>query len=400
VDALLILGALLLGLLGFVWLVMRGVATSLVWGWIAALPLVNLIFVVCHWQRARQPVGLCCLGLIPLLVALVLIAHQDPQRLQAILELQWLQTPPTELQIKLNGQFNSEPFSPQQGTFADGVLSLREGTDFFARRELLIRGLPLGKQEIVLDVLPSDQQPLPEVEINWWSPDQALPQARRLTTGYSLHLDLQPLGVNRLAGSFHLVMPPPLKTSLSGRIEVFRKGLRFQEGGVNRQLDSRDTLAFVLDDYLQRRFACRDVQLIALPPLLMASSPLVLDIEARIKGELQHLSLSLIKNERSGWTVVGDDVSHWPSIAASPALGAESAQGRDIFSLVMLLADSGRYVNQPLRILSDSGILAQGDFVELDGEGMIVLRQRLNGSGEARFAVSPERVSHIELLGR
>ena len=404
-DALLILSALLLTFLGLTWLTMRGFSTSLLWGWVALLPGLNLLFVFAHWRRAAQPVGLCALALIPLLSGLVLIAHQDPQRLQAIIELQWLHQAPAELSgMKLKGRLNGELFSPQQGEFLDGVLSLRDGEQAYLSRELRIRGLPLGKQAVVIDVLPTDQGPLPEVEISWLEADQDLPQSRRLAAGYSLHLDLQPVADGRLLGDLHFVMPASFSTSLSGQVEVLRNGLVFREGRIDRRLDSRDTLAYVLDDYLQRRFATADVQLSQLPLLELPAKAIDLEVVARVKGQIQQVSLRLNKDKQTGWLVQGDNY---------PALGSEldsaepdnpvpgqaqlAAKAAD-FSLLMLLSDAERYLDHSLRIHSNSGTLAQGRFVGLNEEGMIVLHQRLTGAGEAHFTVSPDRVSRVELV--
>ena len=47
-DALLILGGLLLILAGLVWLVMLAFSTSLLWGWGSLIPPVTLIYVLRH----------------------------------------------------------------------------------------------------------------------------------------------------------------------------------------------------------------------------------------------------------------------------------------------------------------------------------------------------------------
>ncbi|SDH01481.1 hypothetical protein SAMN05216588_102127 [Pseudomonas flavescens] len=411
-DALLILGGLLLIIVGLVMLVMRGFATSLLWGWACLLPPLTLLFIVCHWRRARHALVCCALGMIPLVVGLAVMAGQDPQRLEAIIGLEWL-TPekpaPGELHTQLYGQLNGEPFVPLEGELTDGVLSLREGQDFFARRELIIRGLPPAVDGLRLDVLPGDQGPLPEIELNWLLPDQDLPEARQLQGGYTLHLDLQPEAPNRLVGEFHLVLPAQFETTLSGKVEVFRNGLRYQQGRVDRRIDSRDTLAYILTDYLQRRFTTRDVQLSPLPAASLTGSNLMLDVSVRIDGREQRLPVSLSKHPETGWRVDDDRFAELPAaLAPEPAATAVQPAAprqpdppqdpRRDFSLVRLLSEPQRYVNQPMRVVSDKGSAAQGQFVGLDEQGQIILRQRLNGSGEARFALSPADVVDIELL--
>ncbi|TBU71042.1 MFS transporter [Pseudomonas daroniae] len=411
-DALLILGGLLLILVGLVLLVMRGFATSLLWGWACLLPPLTLLFIVAHWRRAKHALACCALGMIPLVVGLAVMAGQDPQRLEAIIGLQWLQPEkqaPGELHIQLNGQLNGEPFAPKEGELTDSVLSLREGQDFFARRELIIRGLPLAADGLRLDVLPDDQGQLPEIEFSWLLPDQDLPEARQLKGGYTLHLDLRPEEPNRLVGDFHLVLPPQFETTLSGKVEVFRNGLRYNEGKVDRTVDSRDTLAHILTDYLQRRFATRDVQLEPLPASAVAGSNLMLEVQARVDGREQRLSVSLSKHPQLGWRVDDDRFAELsaaskqmpvaaPAQPAAPSQPAPQQDPRQDFTLVRLLSEPQRYVNQPMRVFSEKGNSAQGQFAGLDEQGQIILRQRLNGSGEARFALSPTDVVHVELL--
>jgi len=413
-DALLILGGVLLILCGLVWLVMRAFSTSLLWGWGSLIPPVTLIYVLRHWARARSPLGLSGLGVIPLVVGLTLLASQDAQRLQALLSLQWLQgevPAPAELAIDLRGELYGRPFQPQQGELIDGVLSLREGRDFFAQSELIIR-LPQAQPGAVrLDVLPADEGALPEVEISWLLPEQELPEARRLSRGYTLHLNLQPLPPNKLVGDFHLVLPPHFKTSLSGTLELFSNGLRYKGTTVDRTVDSTDTLAYVIHDYLQRRFATREVQLDALPMPRFPAKQLDLSVRAQIDGQWQELPVLLNKQENRGWGVAAD---HFPALpAAAPATPSSApTQARSEaperssrpldrrlrFSLEALLRSPNRYQNLTMRVQTERGNSAEGRFQGIDADGRILLRQRLSGQGEVSYRLRPEEVSRIELL--
>jgi len=410
-DALLILAGLLLILIGLVLLVMRGFATSLLWGWACLLPPLTLLFIVRHWRRAKQALGCCALGMIPLIVGLAVMAGQDPQRLEAIIGLQWLQPEQQasgELDIQLHGQLNGEPFAPQEGELIDGVLSLREGQDFFARRELSIRGLPVGADGLRLDVLPDDPGQLPEIELSWLLPDQDLPEARQLKGGYTLHLDLRPEEPNRLVGEFHLVLPAQFQTTLTGKVELFRNGLRYQQGKMDRTVDSRDTLSYLITDYLQRRFATRDVQLAPLPLHDVTTSSLALDVQARVGGQEQRLPVRLSKHPQLGWRIDDDrfpelsrkDDSAPSAAATKSVVSPPPAQpdARPELTLARLIAEPARYVNQPMRLFSEKGSAVQGQFAGVDEQGQLVLRQRLNGSGEARFTIAPADVVHVERI--
>lgn len=415
-DALLILGGLLLILAGLVWLVMRAFGTGLLWGWASLLPPFTLLYVLRHWRSARQALGLSALGFIPLIVGLSLLASQDSQRLHALLSLQWLKPEvqaPAELSIALHGELHGQPFLPQQGELLGSVLSLREGQDFFASRELIIRLPQPVTGALRLDVLPGDQGPLPEIEVSWLLPEQELPEARRLSHGYTLHLDLQPLPPNKLAGDFHLVLPAQFKTTLSGRVEVFRNGLRYRDGKVDRHVDSSDTLTYVIEDYLQRRFATRAVQLGDLPALPLPADSFELTVEAQINGQAQRLPMRLNKSASRGWVVEADRFAPLPErTVVTPALqtqvtpmqAASSARisrpldRRLRFSLEGLLRSPSRYENLSMRVSTARGNTAQGRFQGVDPQGRLVIRQRLSGSGTASYTLRPEEISTIELL--
>lgn len=415
-DALLILGGLLLILAGLVWLVVRAFDSGLLWGWASLLPPLTLAYVLRHWRSARQAVALIGLGFIPLVVGLTLLASQDASRLEAIFGLKWLEpevSAPAELAIDLHGELNGRPFAPQQGELIGNLLSLRDGQDFFARSELLIRLPQPVEGPVRLDVLPGDEGPLPEVEVSWLQLEEELPEARRLSRGYTLHLNLQPLPPNKLVGDFHLVLPPRFKTTLSGRVELFSNGLRYRKGKVDRRVDSIDTLAYVIEDYLQRRFATRLVQLGELPSVTLPAASVELQVEARINGRLQRLPLRLDKDAARGWAVAGD---HFAAVAEAPGATIASqasaepanAQGgervsrpldrRLRFSLESLLRSPSRYQNLAMRVSTERGNTAEGRFQGIDTGGRIVLRQRLSGTGEASYSLRPEEVRRIDLL--
>lgn len=410
-DALLIIGGLLLMLTGLVWLVMRAFSTSLLWGWGSLIPPITLFYVLRHWAKARSALMLVGLGIIPLVVGLTLLANKDAERLAAILRLDWLKAEekaPAELAIELRGELNGEPFQPQQGELIDGVLSLREGSDFFALREINIRLAKLSGDEVRVDVLPQDSGDLPEIELSWLLPEQDLPEARRLNHGYTLHLDLRPEAPNRLIGDFHLVLPPRFKTSLSGRVELYRDGLRYRDGRVDRSYDSTDTIAHVLHDYLQRRFATAQVDSLKLPVFRFTGEPLDLQVEARIDQRLEQLPVRLIKHVGQGWGVEGDHYA--PLAVASPAPKVSSASTEEVpvnrpldrrqrFSLARLQRNPEQYRNLLMRLSRTTGGTVEGRFAGLDADGSVRLNQQLgSGGGQASFSFKPEEIASLQLL--
>ncbi|MCY1399727.1 hypothetical protein D9M71_147900 [compost metagenome] len=411
----LILGGLVLILAGYVWFVILAFGCSLLSGIASLVPPFALWPLLRHWSLLRRAVVLGALGWIPLVVGLTLLASHDSARLEAILGLDWLRPAPTtqaELAIDLRGEFRGEPFVPAQAELIDGVLSLREGGDFYARRELRISLPAQPDGPLRLDVLPGDRGTLPEVEINWLEPDRDLPEARRLARGYTLRLDLAPEPPNRLRGEFHLVLPAEYRTALSGQVELYTDRLRYRDGQVDTRFDSPDTIAYVLRDYLQRRFARSDIQLTRLPRLDLRRHQLSVPLAFSVDGQPEWLRVDLYRSASRGWAVRDD---HYPKPAPAepvapvaiaddkPAAAGNPppeppAQGA--LTLERLRAAPQHFVNQRIRVVTQRGGTAEGAFAGLDSEGRIIIRRLLGGAGEASYSLHPSDITHIELLPR
>lgn len=407
-DTLLILAGLLLILAGYVWLIILAFERGPLWGFACLLPPLAPLFLARHWNHGRKALALGALGGIPLVVGLAMLASTDSARLEAILRLQWLRNEAVvpELAIALHGELDGKPFAPQQAELIDGVLSLREGEDFYARRELQIRLRQPVTGALRLDVLPEDKGALPEVEISWLAPDSDLPQARRLSRGYSLHLDLQPEAPNRLRGVFHLVLPTEYRTSLSGEIELYTDRLRYRNGVVDTHYDSLDTLAYVVRDYLERRFPENVVALAPLPHVDLQRHELALQVVFTLDGRTEQLELSLQRSDNRGWAVRED---HYPkrsarplaSKTAEPMAAASVPAPRSAYGLLpleRLQADPQRFINRSMRVTTESGRSAQGIFTGIDREGRLVIRQVLSGPGEASYSLRPDEIVTVELL--
>ncbi|HCF2411238.1 MFS transporter [Pseudomonas paraeruginosa] len=408
-DALLILGGLLLMVAGYIWVIVLAFGTGLLWGYGSLLPPVALAYIGVHWRTARKGVGLAALGCIPLVVGLALLANHDAARLEAILSLRWLKPeakPPAELAIVLRGEFNGRPFMPQSGELIDGVLSLRQGHDFYAQRELQIRLPAQPTGPLRLDVLPEDGGALPEIELSWLLPEQDLPEARRLARGYTLHLDLEPKAPNRLAGEFHLSLPSDYRTTLSGHLELYTDRLRYRYGKIDLGYDSDDTVALVLRDYLQRRFANRDVSLVRAPSWRAASRARPLRVEALVGGRSEVLELTLERNARREWAVRGDDFAELPAeqapalLVAAPEPQVPPAPRNAELDLETVQVEPERYRQRLVKATTLRGRIAEGRFTGLDGEGRLVIRREMPGAGEASYLLRPAEIARLELLER
>lgn len=412
-EALLILGGLLLIVAGAVWLVVLAFGTSLLWGVGSLLPPLTLAYIVRHWKAARRAIAFSALGFIPLIVGFSLLASRDPERISAIFSMEWLRPEKTleqpDLSFVLRGEIDGRPFNPQTGSFTGGVLRLSQGDALFASQEVKIR---LGEHQggpIRVDILPQDLNPSASVEISWMRPEQLLPEARRIENGYTLHLDLQPVSPNKLAGDVHLVLPAHYGTSISGSIELFTDQLRYRAGQVDLRHDSLDTLAYVARDHLQRRFGTADVEILSVTPVTFPATALTIEAESRINGQPGPHELTLQKTEQ-GWGVKGDSfpplavkadtslevtaaTQPAPSISAPPA-----ADRRSQFSLERLLAEPTRYEHLRVRAYTERGGAAEGRFVGVDGDGNLAIRRLHKGPGEVTYNLAPADVVMVELL--
>lgn len=415
--ALLILGGVLLIVLGLIWLIVLAFGVSLLWGVGSLLPPILLVFVIRCWKVARKAVVFIALGFVPLIVGVTQLASIDAARVESLLNLSWLQNPnagQAGTQIELNGELYGQPFRPQYGELIDGVLLLREGKDFFAQRELRI-ALPPGTvvtaEGLRLDVLPQDLGELPEIEIMWLLPEQPLPEARRISRGYTLHLDLQPQAPNVLVGNFHLVLPPQFKTSMSGEIQLLANRLHYSDGEVDRSYDDVSTLEYVVYDYLERRFNQDGIVVEPFATPEGFSAPLPISIRAYIGGELHTLPLNLVKDAQARWAVEGDQYPARSAQAVQDILVAavveQAAQAQKVvrsvdrrvrFSLQRLLVNPAQYQYLQVHVETVQGNQVKGRFIGLDSEGALIISRELKAPGTVSFALLPAEISRITLL--
>jgi hypothetical protein len=417
--ALLILGGFLLIGLGLLWLIVIAFKVSLLWGFGSFFPPIMLLFIVRCWSVARKAVMFTALGVVPLTAGVTQLASEDASKIDALLSLSWLQ--PTvedthaKMRFDLHGELYGQSFQPHYGELIDGVLVLREGRDFFAQRELRIT-LPrnLASQamkRLRLDVLPQDIDDLPEIEIMWLQAGQALPEARRINRGYTLHLDLFGQPPNTLQGDFHLVLPPHFKTSVSGDVLLLTDRLQYIAGKVNRQYDAISTLEYVIEDYLQRRFAVDSVRIEPLETPLPLVSPIDIAVTADVSGQQRTAFARLIKDTKVGWVVAGDQYPEYVAPSQSSAstaneeraipmsLNAQNRNDRRIgFTLQRLLLNPAQYQNVQVQVQTTQGNQVVGRFMGLDTENALIIEREVKAPGRVSFTLLANEISQITLL--
>lgn len=416
--ALLILGGFLLIGLGLLWLVVLAFKVSLLWGFGSFFPPVTLLFIVRRWTAARKAVMFTGLGLVPLTAGMTQLANEDAAKFTALWQLSWLQpaaeTRQAKVDIDLHGELYGQVFQPQHAELINGVLVLREGRDFFAQRELRIV-LPsnlasqIGKT-LRLDVLPQDSGDLPEIEIMWLQADRLLPQARRISRGYTLHLNLLRQPPNTLQGDFHLVLPPHFKTAMSGNVQLLTDRLHYIDGRVDRHYDAISTLEYVVEDYLQRRFAVDSVRVEPFETPMPLVSPIDITVTADISGQQRTAFARLIKDATAGWMVAGDQYPSYVAQAPSAAtVSAEDIAGlqrnnklrsdrRQGFTLQRLLLNPAQYQNLQVQVQTTQGNQVTGRFVGLNTEGILIIERVIKAPGTVSFSLDPNEIQQMSLL--
>lgn len=416
--ALLILGGFVLIALGLLWLVALAFQVSVLWGVSSLFPPMLLVFVIRCWSVARKAVIFTALGCVPVVAGFTQLSSQQPERVDALLNLSWLQPVAGEsapVHINLHGELYGQPFKPHYGELLDGVLVLREGDDFFAQRELRIT-LPAqliskDPDTLRLDVLPQDTGVLPDVEIMWLQAQHRLPEARRINRGYTLYLDLHREAPNTLRGGFHLVLPTRFKTSMSGEVQLKTDHLNYVDGKVDRQFDAVSTLEFVLKEYLQRRYRAEQVHIEPFVTPTRLTAPLTIKLTAHTDGLRRTESVRLVKNNETGWQVAGEQYPQYfaqaKSSSAQAKVSAEQAGSlattpavdrRIGFSLQRLLVNPLDYLHLTVHIVTSRGNQVTGRFMGLTAEDTLIISREVQAPGSITFTVLPTEVEQITLL--
>ncbi len=153
------------------------------------------------------------------------------------------------------GRLQGRDFRVKGATIENGILSLRQGEDFFADRELLIflflddREIPSGRR---FDV-GADAQPgtlTPHLHIKWRDDAEQMPETNIVMNEYRMTLEFGQEADRKLPGRIELTVPGQPATKVSGRFEADVKGLIIREGVADLGVDSFDVLRFLAERYV------------------------------------------------------------------------------------------------------------------------------------------------------
>lgn len=218
-EALMILAGGLLLVVGWLWLVIAAIRLS-VGRMLLALFLAPLTLVLRGRGYPTWPRVLLLLGIVSLVIGVLELQRQQPERLALLLSGGWSVDAPTA--SDLQGTIMGQPFVPERILWRGEDLVFEEGPPERLRRSLTIRFADAGSllQEPVIQRLPGDEGAWPELVLQWYSGALAAPGLRKVLDDYSLSLDFAEPVQGQVEGRIHLHLPTIYSTWLTGRVEL------------------------------------------------------------------------------------------------------------------------------------------------------------------------------------
>lgn len=127
------------------------------------------------------------------------------------------------------GRLHGEPFRIEGAVLQGGVLSLRQGSDFFADLEfklfLFVDG-PGRLENQGLDILDEENPPtktVPHVYMSWKPDPKSLPKTKTWTGDYVIRLHFGQVKNGRLPGEIYLCLPDLKQSFVAGTFNAVLK---------------------------------------------------------------------------------------------------------------------------------------------------------------------------------
>lgn len=157
------------------------------------------------------------------------------------------------------GIIHGKTFIVENGTFKEGVLTLRQGKDFFPDIAITLFLDPRQKQELpsgkTITVTPkSPQSPsVPTVLIKWKDGQEKMPNSSEwFRREYAMTLAFGAESGNKLPGKINISLPDSMHSYLAGTFTVDIEGFKFNNGQPDLTTDSFTTFEYVAKEYLEK----------------------------------------------------------------------------------------------------------------------------------------------------
>ena len=153
------------------------------------------------------------------------------------------------------GRLHGRDFRVEGAAIEGGILSLRQGEDFFADRELMVflflddREIPAGRRFEVGSVAQRGSL-TPHLHLKWRDDVEQMPDTHIVMNDYRMTLEFGDVTGRTLPGWIELEIPGQPATRVSGGFEAAVKGLILDERGADLGVDSFDVLRYVAERYV------------------------------------------------------------------------------------------------------------------------------------------------------
>jgi len=126
-------------------------------------------------------------------------------------------------EIIASGKIHGEDFTVENAKIKAGILTLRQGEDFFADREVMIF-LFLGKDEKpdgrTFHVSRESNVGAPHIHMKWKEKNGKVPETEMFIKDYAMRLELGTREGGKLPGRIYLALPDTSKSFVAGRFDA------------------------------------------------------------------------------------------------------------------------------------------------------------------------------------
>lgn len=167
------------------------------------------------------------------------------------------------------GVIHGKTFIVERGTFEEGVLTLRQGKDFFADIEIILflsprqkHELPAGKT-ITVTSESAKNESVPAILIKWKEGNEKMPKSSEwFRRDYTMTLAFGEEQRNTLLGKINISLPDAMHSHVEGTFTANIKGFRFSHGQPDLTTDSFTTFEYVAKEYLEKKLSSQSVKII------------------------------------------------------------------------------------------------------------------------------------------
>ena len=132
-------------------------------------------------------------------------------------------TPATIPDSPVAGKIHGRDFAIEKVVFENGVLTLRQGKDYFPDLALDVmmfirQGESLAGKQV--KITPGQTTGIPLLRLQWRESGKGLPETENFSGSYTLVLEFGQVEGNKVPGRIFVALPDQAKSTLSGKFEV------------------------------------------------------------------------------------------------------------------------------------------------------------------------------------